>query len=171
MDEWIIERNGRLSRGLLSVVLLPSDIARLAAIGAIDELERALAVHTGAPSLRNALGNEATGHDVALYQLQEALRGWRRWTAERDDVEDGAAAISDGTYALRLTPADVQDIVNAPVVADVQAVLFRVASIGRTGRADLQQALDNDGRTVSVQLREIKAVVTEFLTNADDDDA
>ncbi len=81
----------------------------------IDALERELAVHVGAPSLRANLGNEATAHDVALYQLQEALRAWRRWSAAMDDLQDDAAVLTDGSYAVRLMAEDVREIMNAQI--------------------------------------------------------
>lgn len=174
MGDWTIDREGHLTRGNLTVHLRPSQIAGLAALEKLDELEREFAVHVGAPSLRANLGNEATAHDVALYELQEILRAWRRWSAERDELQDDAAVLGDGAYAVRLMADDILDIVNAQVVADVGKVLERVASIGgRKGRDDQRAALQRDDRPISEQWREIQVVVTEF-TNAppaaDDDE-
>lgn len=161
-DEWTLDRNGRLTRGALAVALSPSQIARLAKVEALGSLERELAVHVGAPRLRENLGNEATAHDVSLYQLQEVLRAWRRWSAERDELDDSAAFLSDGVYAVRLTAEDIDSVVNAPLIADVQTALERLASRGRTGRDDLRTAFERDDRSPTAQLREIQAVVTEF---------
>jgi len=163
MGDWTIDREGFLTRGNLTVRLLPSQIAGLAALEKIDALERELAVHVGAPSLRANLGSEAAARDVALYVLQEALRAWRRWSAERDELQDDAAVLTDGAYAVRLMADDILDIVNAQVVADVGKVLERAASIGgRNGREDQRAAFERDDRPVSEQWREIKLVVTEF---------
>jgi hypothetical protein len=174
MCEWTIDRGGVLTRGTLRVRLLPSQIARLAALEKIDALERELAVHVGASALRANLGNEATAHDVALYALQEALHAWRRWTAEPDNLQDDAAILTDGTYAVRLLANDILDIVNAQVVADVGKVLERAASVGgRKGREDQRAAFERDDRPVSEQWREIQFVVTEFANappGADDDE-
>jgi hypothetical protein len=171
MGEWTIDRAGNLSRGNLTVRLRPSDIARLAGLEKIDALERGLAAHVGAPKLRANLGSEATAHDVALYQLQEVLRGWRRWSAERDPFLDGAVAITDGQYSLRLMEGDVSEIIGANVVADVGIVLERAASIGgRKGREDQRAAFERDDRPVSEQWREIKLVVTEFANAPPDAD-
>lgn len=99
---------------------------------------------------------------------------WRqdacRWSAERDTPQLGALFITDGQYALRLMSDDVTEIVNAPVVANVGAVLERAAG-GKKGREDLRSAFARDDRPLSEQWREIRTAVTEFANaGAHDDD-